>query len=462
MSTPEEPASQQPNNQDFVIREGFPALRTPNGKPWLDGEEPLPKAPLSVFPDALQIISETKTSSSSTSDVWETLYEDCRTVFSARTRDDDQAYSAGVTYFLPSVMKPRCALESIVYSIFQAHTACLPKGSLIPEQSGAEWWTLVMDDANNKEKTITMSNGENDEKELEAAAAAAAAAKSSEKDGEDNEEEDEEEDSDEVGLHFDADHGLEDQVTNLFLHPRVATVTYLTSHGAPTVVLDRRSPPQGDMETLNGPIRRGWLCHPNRGRHLAFDGRLLHGAPATFFPAHAKESAIGGGDDDDDDTKPPPTKKVKVDGNDEKEASENSNHRQVPRAQRITLLVNVWVNHCPLDAEPLEDDICAKLKTPADTLAFSPTLPDRISLDNTPVVQLLTSGDDPAGEEEVVIGNRIVTAHYSPSMDDLHAASTNGSIVSMEFVKDAVRLVVGEMAPQEEDDEDGVNDGDAV
>eukprot|EP00977_Amphora_coffeiformis_P028800 scaffold37161_cov153-Amphora_coffeaeformis.AAC.1 len=424
MAQQDEETPPPPKNQDFVIRDGFPALRNPDGTHWVEGDEPLPQAPVRIFPQALTVAA----------DGWSTLYQDCRTVFSARTRDDDQAYSAGVTYFLPAVMKPRCALEAVVQAIFQAHTACLPPGSMLEEQSGAEWWTLVLDD-DDKEKN-------KQEKEAKSSIATAAA-------NEDGDDEDEEEESDEVGLHFDADYGLEGQVTNLFLHPRVGTVTYLTDCGAPTVVLDRPSPQQGNMEALNGDIAKGWLCHPTRGRHLAFDGRLLHGAPATFFPAHVTSTptasrpvtAIANAD-----SKPPPTKKAKLD--DDTNTASSGAEQSVN--QRITLLVNVWVNHCPMDAEPMEDEICSQLKTPMDALQFEQKLPARMAPEAT--VKLTLSADDPAGEEEVVIGNRIVTAHYGPTMDDLHAATASASTVALEFDKGALCLVVGGLAPQDEDE----------
>ena len=127
--------SVEDSSNDFVIREGFPALRLPGNKgPWIEGQEPLPRHDVWADEQAITF-----------NDI-ETLWQDCLTVFSARTRDDDQAYSAGVTYFLPSQMKPRCALEALVQSIFRKHTDHLEEGVMIPEQSGAEWWTLVLDE----------------------------------------------------------------------------------------------------------------------------------------------------------------------------------------------------------------------------------------------------------------------------------------------------------------------------
>lgn len=278
---------------------------------------------------------------------------------------------------------------------------------MIPEQSGAEWWTLVMDEDENpsttKQRTTSPGDGE----------------------------EDDEEEGDEVGMHFDADYGLEDQAPNLLIHPRVATVTYLTDNGAPTVVMQRRSPPPNDVEkkSLEGPVERAWLSHPMVGKHIAFDGRLLHGAPATFFPA----TSTGQTSDE------PPSKRVKP-----------------ACSQRITLLVNIWVNHCPLDPEPLEDEMCSKLtpiekdKNEKAAAVFAWTKPDLGQLTKMTRVTLKTKLNDPAGEEEVVICGRLVSVKYNPGMEELHKSAQAGGLVLLDFQKDALTIEVGEEVQEEE------------
>jgi|UniRef100_A0A8J9SMP8 hypothetical protein len=397
--------SREHSTNDFVIREGFPALRLPHPQtgPWIDGDEPIPRQTFWADAHAL---------------CWapahlESFRDDCRTVFSARTRDDDQAYSAGVTYFCPSQMPPRCALEALALDIFRKHTEHLENGVMVSEQSGAEWWTLVLDDDDSARNQTTEQKEEADDE------------------------------GDEVGLHFDADYGLEDQAPNLLLHPRVATVTYLTDSGAPTVVLNQRSPPPNDIEkkSLAGDIDQGWLSHPKCGKHIAFDGRLLHGAPATFFPELLRTPSPLPGNE-------PPTKKAK-------------------RAhQRITVLVNVWVNHCPLDAEPLDDDVCQQLKTPWEgrgktdsdfrpPFVWNEKLDLAMSDNKTVPVTVKPSLNDAAGEEEVVICNRLVTAHYNASMEDLHAASQRAGLVALTFNQGALSLRVGEEVHSGTEEEQG-------
>jgi hypothetical protein len=412
-ASPEQPLNQSQNN-DFVIREGFPALRLPGNKgPWIDGEEPLPRHPFWANENALTLHH------------LDDLWKDCETVFSARACESDQAYSAGVTYFAPCQMKPRCALEALVLSIFRKHTDDLDEGIFIPEQSGAEWWTLVLDQDEEDQKKDNDKDGGNIKE----------AADDNDNDG------DEEDEGDEVCFHFDADYGLEDQAPNLLLHPRLATVTYLTDFGAPTVVLDQRSNPPDDIErkTLQGDIRKGWISHPKLGKHLAFDGRLLHGAPATFFPGF--NDSNGGKNASSE----PPMKKAKME-----------------TKKRITLLVNIWLNHCPLDPEPLDDDICKELKTPfeqeqgkTDESFQSPFVWNDLDLVKPPEVKkiaLMASPSDPAGEEEVVLCSRVVTVSFGASMEDFQRASAQGGLVELELGKGALSLEVGGEVPSDEDE----------
>lgn len=377
--TEKEESKPSSSQNDFVIRDGFPALRNPaDGSPSLNENEPIPRHEVWAEDHALEFRNL---------DDW---WNDCAAVFTARTREDDQAYSAGTTYFLPCVMKPRCALEELVKSIFDKHTEHLEEGVIVREQSGAEWWTLIMDE----DDTLEVNT--------------------------------EEDESDEVGMHFDADYGLEDQAPGLFLHPRVATVTYLSDFGAPTVVFDRKSPSMDDreMKQLEGDISKCWVSHPVIGKHLCFDGRLLHGAPCTFFPS--------------------------IEHEEDREAKRIKLSRR-----RVTLLVNVWINHCPLDAEPLEDDICEKLASASKegSQLFVWKKLDMSKPSSMKSSKLSVDKEDPAGEEEVVIGNRIVCIDYRSSMKALHKASRESRFTEIEVAKGALSIRVGEEVQSDDDEE---------
>jgi hypothetical protein len=175
------------SGNDLIIDEGFAVLNDfrPGAIAADDGggnakSDPIPRCPFASYRNALSISSDIHR---------ESLLNDCSLVFTARTKDDSDGYSTGSTFFLPCLMKPRCALEALAERIFRAHVNSLgdyedpekdgkSRSLYDPERSGAEWWTLVLD---------TPSGGASPPKD-------------------DDDDCDEEED-DEVGIHFDADYG---------------------------------------------------------------------------------------------------------------------------------------------------------------------------------------------------------------------------------------------------------------
>lgn len=390
--------TEAPSNKDLVIRDGFPALKCQDGSFNIQDTEPIPRHPVWAADTGLPVSQ---------------LHADAEAVFSARTRDDGAAYSAGVTYFLPCLMTPRCALEGLVQSIFRAHTDDI-RSTYDETISGAEWWTLVMDEDDDGATKPPPGSKPNEAKPED---------EDSDKPGNNDDEDD---DDDQVGMHFDADYGLEAQAQGLLLHPRLATVTYLSDFGAPTIVWDCKSPPPGNIEDMACSVHRAWLSHPTIGKHLAFDGRFLHGAPTVFFPA--KPSKLG------DDR---PTKRVKQD------------------KRRITLLVNIWLNHCPVDAEPLDSDIIEQLCAPWDaetvkansTHAFCWTPGAALSKQPAGLIQtaapVADKPEDEAGSEEFVVCDHIIEAKYRSTMDSLHAASKAGDLVEICFEDGAFSLAVG-------------------
>jgi len=447
----EDNQSTSSHSKDLVIRDGFPALLKPKSMSqeddttdstttkkqskiswWIEETDEtmvLPRWPFWSQDDALEF--------------WDAktlpmLLQDCRTVFSARTVDQDvAAYSAGTTYFLPALMKPRCALEGLVQLIFQQHVGSLPDAGMHkPEQSGAEWWTLVLEEESQEKQPANPKTGDQEKDDKEDV-------------------EDEEEEDDEVGWHFDADYGLEDQAPGLLLHPRVGTITYLTDVGAPTVVLDCQSPRQGQVQSLHQKrIDKAWISYPQVGKHAAFDGRLLHGAPAHVFPSRAvltSSSSSNGRNKQDNNTHPPPAKRAKL-SEDGKDETNNNKAQPLSQKQRVTLLVNVWLNHCPLDAELLEDEVLEQLETPWSVPSSEKTkdengVPSSSSSSSSPLfswnpkvdmtkeasmahVTLIrqpannaiakNKDDDEALEDEIVLCNRHVKVKYGAALEDYH------------------------------------------
>jgi len=535
------------NSNDLIIDEGFPVLNnfvlpTRSTKPnpnssanqkqidendrmsaKKDDYDPsiIPRYSYATFPSALTIEPSQMTN----------ILSDFREVFDARTKEDSAAYSTGSTYFMPAGMKPRCVLEDLALKIFKSHTDGLVPGKHYDlERSGAEWWTLVLDssegkdangadddDGGGKPKAATMKK--NDEAHDDGGGKPKAVIMKNDKEdlqecGEEEEEKydddsDGYEEEDEVGMHFDADYGLEQQLPNFMLHPRVATVTYLSDIGVPTLVLDKRPPPSADVQkaSLNGPIEKGLLSCPVIGKHIAFDGRLLHGAPGEYFPAGSINRIRDDHDVDDDGRT---CKRRKLDNGDtaiitgkqsESKSIKGSN-------QRVTFMVNVWLNHCPLDAEPIEDDLIASMKTvwkdekeekdsstaitsstgiiekekdaavgvglntvdkkcKASMTTSGCTPPFRWSLQNvkvpTKVQKVEITGTEKmsswAGSETTVMCNREVAMQFRSTIEDCHRVSqlafdANGKSIELSFQRSALCLEVGAEVVDSSSDEE--------
>ena len=95
-------------HDDLVVDEGFAVLN--NFKPPTDGcdiqrNDPIPRYSFASFDNAISMRSTAQR---------EAFLNDCATVFTARTKEDSESYSTGETFFLPCLMKPRCALEALV------------------------------------------------------------------------------------------------------------------------------------------------------------------------------------------------------------------------------------------------------------------------------------------------------------------------------------------------------------
>jgi hypothetical protein len=88
-------------------------------------------------------------------------------------------------------------------------------------------------------------------------------------------------------------------VTKQFVCPHVATVTYLSDFGAPTMAVTQRPIVSGSSE-----FRSAFVSHPRQGKHMSFDGRMLHGVPPELIAPRTPSAYT-----------------------------------------RITVLVNVWFNH---------------------------------------------------------------------------------------------------------------------
>lgn len=203
------------------------------------------------------------------------LRQECRLLFTAQSRQGaDAKYSSGDTFWWPADGSTPCrwAMERFAQAVFQEHTRGLDFDA---GNSGAEYWPLVI-----------------------------------------------ETDAD-VGPHYDKDYGAEDESADFY--PSFGTVTYLANaHGAPTIFLANT-----EEEPLPAQILRGYVSKVVEGKHVLFDGKLLHCASSKLSSSAAKLWM--------------------------------PSHVNVSK-ERITLLVNIWLNHRPSDPIicPLEPPVLAE------------------------------------------------------------------------------------------------------
>ena len=149
-----------------------------------------------------------------------------------------------------SASTPRFYLEELALRILRHHTgtgqleaADGPGASRPLPRHGAEWWVRVI------------------QPRLHAGAASVSPA---------------------VGFHWDkCEASFRD--SSLYIVPVLSTVTYLSGAddagmASPTVVLDHPAPVAGEGLLL-GDGEEAFISHCQRGKHIAFAGHLLHGAP---------------------------------------------------------------------------------------------------------------------------------------------------------------------------------------
>jgi hypothetical protein len=216
---------------------------------------------------------------------------------------------------------PPCALERLAAAVFAAHTA---GAAFDPTTAGGEWWVQVK----RTEDRDNDNDNDNDKSSSDSAYGVGG-----------------------VDLHYDKDEALAEGY-GIGVFPQVSTVTYIAAppRAAPTAVLETTA-----ATPVGGPIRRCFLSRPVRGKHVAFDGRYLHGAPALLAPPPAGLRASGG-------------------------APETETGLE---ELRVTFLVNVWLGHQPAGVGSLPGDVRAALRQVESDLAVGAVTSSKSSSDSS-------------------------------------------------------------------------------
>ena len=212
-------------------------------------------------------------------------------------------HNKGSTWWITADDIPKCALERLAQKIFFFHTKDVEYD---PKTSGAEWWTQVVNA------------------------------------------------TDDIGFHWDKDYGYEEE-QGVCLYPHLGTVTYLTDIGGPTFVFNKVGGLQSG-EDNSGVVDELVVSKAMFGKHIKFDGRLLHAAPSQtiFGPVPAAQ--------------PPTTQK------------------------RITFLVNIWLNHRTVQCKPFPAAFIKDFSTSIDESSCFLSLPTTASKQNKKSKQQKTGG----------------------------------------------------------------------
>ena len=197
----------------------------------------------------------------------------CAAARSVRDVRAESEYSEGQTFWIGAGDTPRCSLERLALDIFQLHTG-VKDCAFDAARSGAEWWCLAMDA-----------------------------------------------ESSQVAWHWDKDYSLEHSGINI--SPHLATVTYLSNTGAPTVMMDK--PCLTDYSAdISGDAHVAFLSRPPFGKHVVFDGRFLHAAPSELSLWDGSESRV----------------QTSVCAGESGAAASAEGQP----GQRVSFLVNIWLN----------------------------------------------------------------------------------------------------------------------
>ena len=245
------------------------------------------------------------------------------------------------TFWVPASQSqsPRCYLEKLALEIFHHHVPSNGSYQYDATTSGAEWWVQIRPSppVTGRYSMLLSTTKSDDDKNGNG--------DSYDKDG--------------MSFHWDKDEEL-CKMSNgsMHIHPHISTVTYLTALGGPTFVLSKRVDPmtgryyvrdeaddnnvKDDDGKVSSTTVEGYVSWPRRGKHLSFDGRMLHGAPSNLMEEGLFEQQIN----DINYTE-----------------SDNNDARKIliRRQRRVTFLVNIWLNYRPYGVNPFPDGMVTNL-----------------------------------------------------------------------------------------------------
>eukprot|EP00980_Cylindrotheca_fusiformis_P015847 scaffold4637_cov128-Cylindrotheca_fusiformis.AAC.18 len=308
------------------------------------------------------------------------------------------------TFWVPvEGMKPRCSLEQFALDIFHHHVP--PSHDFDKETSGVEWWCQI------RPSPETGRYAMHDDKPDEISQTG-------------------------ISFHWDKDEDLRIMAGgNLYVHPHLSTVTYLTDLGSPTLVANCR------VNNLNGewitPDAIGskeekaavFVSWPKRGKHMSFDGRYLHAALPDLMEPGMFEKQI------------------------QFQSSDNPKEQKqlIRKHRRVTFLVNIWLNYRPFNTHPFPQTMIDKLSGGKE---------DRVGLkfqstDSVPTKKVATSSTTTKDNKnhQSLDSLSCHTEDFEWPMGDCDSTETIRVGIPLARIRDAASLGGNVMIEQVENDE---------
>ncbi len=302
------------------------------------------------------------------------------------------------TFWIPCTnFKPRCILEQCALEIFYHHVRNRKEGGgdkcgdnknemmfYDPNTSGAEWWVQIRPSPKSGRYKMLVQ----DEIHANKHSSTSSQTKTNGKEEYSNNNNKDESDKG-ICFHWDKDEDLRLLMGGkMYIHPHISTVTYLTDIGPPTMALNYRvnaltgeyiiptksnDKDDYDEDGANdnaSHVVEGYISWPKMGKHLSFDGRYLHAAPAELMKKGLFKEQIEIPIEVSDDYN---------NGNDHLQKE-----RKKRRQRRVTFLVNIWLNYKPFNVDVFPETMIGMLSKADPNIA----------------THILFKNDDESREEE--------------------------------------------------------------
>ena len=297
-----------------------------------------------------------------------------------------------------------CLLEALAYKILHFHSHHDDV-----TYRGCEWWVQVKPTIDNNR---TLSPPDDTDGEVEDGATCINNA---------------------IEMHYDKDEDLAESF-GLGVFPTKSTVTYLTTGGtSPTLIFPRTYHDPTDV-----PLPYVYASYPVQGKHLVFDGSLLHGAIPLGCDQRSESNK----------------------GDTTQRDSNNENQAQF----RVTFLVNLWKDHRPMGIQILPRPLRGELQRHTDLEAMVDLWDGnlRIMPRESSIIGCRTTESQEWISLPFVQDGMIVKTVALPLFDKCHVDDDVVLIWYKEGFEARLDFPIEDDEVENDDDENGEHDGNAT